>query len=168
MNDGSKSKEFRFTGTHMLVCMLLFFGVIVVVNFTMAAFASRSWTGLVVKNSYVASQEFNEKLAMAEKQKALGWRSTLTYQDDQLAFTLHKDDGEIIFADSVNAQIGRPAHEQQDQQFAFLPDGKGRFIKTHVLEPGVWSIRMDVLAGDQHYRRDARIVVSENGSGVVE
>ena len=47
---------FRFTGFHMLACMIVFFGVIVAVNLTMATLASQSWTGLVVKNSYVASQ----------------------------------------------------------------------------------------------------------------
>ena len=51
----------EFTGRHMLAIMLAFFGTIIAVNLVMAIFASRSWTGLVVKNSYVASQEFNEK-----------------------------------------------------------------------------------------------------------
>ena len=41
--------------------MLAFFGVIIAVNVVMATLASTSWTGLVVENSYVASQEFNRK-----------------------------------------------------------------------------------------------------------
>ncbi|MER9363202.1 FixH family protein [Mesorhizobium sp. M0500] len=38
----------------------------------MAVLASRSWTGFVVKNSHVASQEFNRK-AGEGAQAALGW-----------------------------------------------------------------------------------------------
>ena len=53
----------EFTGKHMLAIMIAFFGVVFAVNFTMVYFSRHSWTGLVVENSYVASQEFNEKTA---------------------------------------------------------------------------------------------------------
>ena len=62
----------EFTGRHMLAAMLAFFGVIIAVNITMAVFAQTSWTGFVVRNSYVASQEFNGKVAAARAQAALG------------------------------------------------------------------------------------------------
>lgn len=51
--------KWRFTGYHMIACVVSFFAVIIFANVTMAWFASSSWTGLVVKNSYVASQQFN-------------------------------------------------------------------------------------------------------------
>ncbi len=59
-----------FTGRHMLFAMLAFFGVIIAVNLTMAVFATKSWTGLVVKNSYVASQAFNRELEQAKVQES--------------------------------------------------------------------------------------------------
>ncbi|TKB30132.1 MAG: cytochrome oxidase, partial [Mesorhizobium sp.] len=37
----------EFTGGHMLLTILGFFGVVVGVNVTMATLASTSWTGLV-------------------------------------------------------------------------------------------------------------------------
>ncbi|TIW70058.1 MAG: cytochrome oxidase, partial [Mesorhizobium sp.] len=46
-----KSRE--FTGRHMLFIILGFFGVVIGVNLTMATLASKSWTGLVVENTYV-------------------------------------------------------------------------------------------------------------------
>ncbi|RWK14298.1 FixH family protein, partial [Mesorhizobium sp.] len=48
-----------FTGRHMLAIILAFFGVVIAVNLTMATLANTSWTGLVVENTYVASQQFN-------------------------------------------------------------------------------------------------------------
>ena len=59
-------KPFTFTGWHMLAIMLAFFGTIITVNFTMAYLATSTWSGLVVKNTYVASQQFNGKAAAAK------------------------------------------------------------------------------------------------------
>ncbi|QND69666.1 hypothetical protein HB777_39635 (plasmid) [Mesorhizobium loti] len=39
----------------MPALILAFFTTIIIVNLTMAVFASRSWTGFVVKDSYAAS-----------------------------------------------------------------------------------------------------------------
>jgi nitrogen fixation protein FixH len=55
-----------FTGWHMLGIMVAFFGVIIAVNLTMAYNAIHSWSGLVVQNTYVASQEFNDKAETAK------------------------------------------------------------------------------------------------------
>jgi nitrogen fixation protein FixH len=44
---GTSQKE--FTGRHMLLIMIAFFGVIIAVNITMAVVARQSWTGLVAK-----------------------------------------------------------------------------------------------------------------------
>jgi nitrogen fixation protein FixH len=43
----------------MLFSMVAFFGVIITVNMIMARFAVTTWSGLVVPNTYVASQQFN-------------------------------------------------------------------------------------------------------------
>ena len=64
-----------FTGRHMVVVMCLFFGVVISVNITMAVFAGTSWSGLIVKNTYVASQTFNDDVAEVEQMKARGWQS---------------------------------------------------------------------------------------------
>ncbi len=61
ISQGSEPR--RFTGWHMVAVMALFFGTIISINFVMAWSASRSWSGLVVENAYVASQQFNGKLA---------------------------------------------------------------------------------------------------------
>jgi len=58
----------RFTGWHMTGILLGFFGIIVAVNFTMATLATRTFGGVVVQNSYVASQRYNEWLKAARAQ----------------------------------------------------------------------------------------------------
>ena len=61
-----------FTGRHMLLVTTSFFAVVISVNVTMAWFASSSWSGLVVENTYVASQEFNHRAAEMKAMTASG------------------------------------------------------------------------------------------------
>ncbi|HUD29953.1 MAG TPA: FixH family protein [Novosphingobium sp.] len=62
-----------FNGRHMAAILVAGFGVVIAVNFTMAGLASSTFGGVVVENSYVASQHFNRWLDEADKEKALGW-----------------------------------------------------------------------------------------------
>ena len=94
MNQRGKTSG-EFTGRHMLVIMLAFFGVIIAVNLTMASFANSSWSGLVVKNSYVASQEFNEKAAAGRAQAALGWSATMAFAKGEFIYSLVDKDGNL-------------------------------------------------------------------------
>ncbi len=59
----ARTSQPRFTGYHMAAIMVSFFGVVIAVNFTMAWYATSSWSGLVVENTYVASQQFNSRAA---------------------------------------------------------------------------------------------------------
>ena len=53
--------ERKITGTHVLIGFVTAFGIIIAVNFTLAYNAVATFPGLEVKNTYVASQEFDEK-----------------------------------------------------------------------------------------------------------
>ena len=74
----NKDQGFVFTGWHMLAIMIMFFGTIITVNLIMAWNASHSWSGLVVQNTYVASQQFNGKVALAKELAASGIEGNLT------------------------------------------------------------------------------------------
>jgi nitrogen fixation protein FixH len=104
----------EFTGRHMLFIMLAFFGTIIAVNLTMATLANRSWTGLVVKNTYVASQQFNEKAALAREQQALGWRGELTIADGTVSYRLTDRSGDPVPVEAVRMILRRPVSEQGD------------------------------------------------------
>ena len=62
----------NFNGWHMFAILCAFFGVVIAVNITMATYASTTFGGIVVENSYVASQEFNRWLDEAKAERALG------------------------------------------------------------------------------------------------
>ena len=71
-----------FTGRHMAMIMIAFFGVVIAVNVLMARFAVSTFGGVVVENSYVASQHFNRWLDEARVEGALGWKAVLSRTAD--------------------------------------------------------------------------------------
>lgn len=168
MHGTPRKSEFRFTGVHMLICVLVFFGVIIAVNLTMATLASRSWTGLVVKNSYVASQEFNSKLAQARAQKLRGWSSEVKYQQGSLSFSLKDKDGRTIKAGPVLVKIGRPAFEQEDQVYTLSRSGDGVFSKDLALNSGPWALEIEAEANGVPFRRNLRFLVDEKQNGEIQ
>ena len=140
-----------FTGRHMAMIMVGFFGVIIAVNFTMARYATSTFGGIVVENSYVASQEFNGWLEEAKKQRALGWDAVTTWRpDNRLAVRLTG----VPAGAKVSATARHPLGRLPDREIAFAPNGNGRFLSTSELPDGRWLLRLEVTAGGQTWRRE--------------
>lgn len=164
----SGSTERTFTGKHMFALMAAFFGIVIAVNVTMAWFAEQSWTGLVVQNSYVASQEFNQMLEAAREQKARGWRTAIAYEDDRLSLQIVSRAGKPVLLDRLTAVIGRPAEDRSDHTIGFVYAGGGLWVAQTELGHGVWQIRIDGNKGDEPFRLDARMVVNSDRKGRLE
>ena len=156
-NSQAQTPGFQFKGWHMLVCMIAFFGIIIAVNVTMAMLASGTWTGLVVKNTYVASQKFNESLEQAKRQKEAGLSSRITYSNDQLTFEILGEDGNALLPVEARVWLGRPAFEQQDCKMVAQCDSRGLCTTDANLAKGVWVLRIEATLADRTYRRDARL-----------
>lgn len=161
-------EEGRFTGWHMLAVMVGFFGVVIAVNLFMATLASRSWTGLVVKNTYVASQQHNKILDSARKQHEAGWHSQIRFEDRRLAVIFRDREGRSVEVDNPSVFIGRPAYEQDDRRLQLHPVSRGIYETDAELGRGEWLLRVEANVHGQPYRRDARIFVADNGRGKVQ
>lgn len=148
------------TGKHVLAAMVAFFGVIIAVNFTMATLAATSWTGLEVKNSYVASQDYNRRLAEIERQRDTGWSSRLDRQGDRLTFTISDADGRPLDVQSVNATFRRPVNESDDFAVEFTKSAPGTFQARQPVQPGLWDLAIELTGPKaQTYRRIFRFQV---------
>jgi len=133
------------TGWHFTAIIVSFFAVVITVNLVMARFASSTFGGVVVENSYVASQNYNEWLAAAEKQKVLGWTATAARQaDGRVALTLSKVNGAAATDPGVTvAAIARhPLGRQSDVALAFSAAGAGQFLSETALPAGRWKLRI--------------------------
>lgn len=144
----------KFTGRHMTAILVAFFGVVIAVNFTMARFATSTFGGKVVENSYVASQEFNGWLEQAEAQHALGWDAVTTWRpDNRLAVQLQGAPEGAKISGTARHPLGR----MPDQQLTFAPNGAGRFLSDQALPSGRWILRLQVSADGKTWRREEEI-----------
>ncbi len=166
-NDMNKQKE--FTGRHMLMIMIAFFGVIIAVNLTMATLANTSWTGLVVKNSYVESQKFNGVLQSSRQQDALNWKGTLSSTGEGLQFELRKPGGEFVVARNVTMILRRPATEVLDKKYVLDRLGEGTYGRDLKPAPGAWTAEINAelaAKGDEakKWRMIYNIFIEKDGS----
>lgn len=143
-----------FTGRHMAAILVGGFGVIVTVNLAMARLASTTFGGVVVENSYVASQEFNQWLDKAEASKRLGW----TVEPHRLA------DGRIALSTSgvpqgagITAEALHPVGREEDRRLVFAADGSGRYTSRESLPEGRWQLRITAVSGDKEWRGEAQV-----------
>ena len=134
----------ELTGRHVLVITVTAFGIIIAVNLLMAFKAVSTFPGLEVRNSYVASQEF-DRVRIA--QEGLGWTATPSYDGEVLSVEMRDRDGNPAPVESFGLTIGRPTHVRDDQtpQFTY---NDGVFSTPLTLEPGVWIIHLEATAPD--------------------
>lgn len=144
-----------FTGWHMVAVMMLFFGTIISVNLTLAYFANRSWSGLIVENTYVASQQFNEDVAKNRAMEARGWASDLFVEGGDVVYRLSDAAGTPVAAETATLILQRPVNEHDDRVIT-LAYKEGRYAAAQSIAPGQWVARVTVQSGDDTVYRETR------------
>ena len=151
----------EFTGKHMLAVILAFFGVILAVNLTLATLANTSWTGLVVENTYVASQQFNKKAEEGRAQAALGWTGKLTIAWGEVRYSLTDAAGKPVALHGVKVLFRHPAYESEDKSVTLALATGQEFAAPHMPKDGVWIVEVDADAGlAEPYREVRRIMIA--------
>ena len=141
-----------FTGRHMAWIMVSFFAVVLAVNLLMARLAGSTFGGVVVENSYVASQKFNGWLDRAAADRALGWKAAMRRQGDgRVSAELT---GVPAFA-GVTAIARHPLGRLPDVRLSFVQQADGRFVSKEVLPAGRWQMRTTITAGARTLRTEA-------------
>ncbi|MBY6135979.1 FixH family protein [Nocardioides marinus] len=128
----------EFTGKHALMVFCGAFAVIIGVNIALAVNAVQTFPGLEVKNSYVASQQFDQRRSA---QEALGWSVYASAAGDAVRLEITDADGQPVEVAKLTATLGRATHVQDDQQPQFTFDGTA-YVAAADLGPGNWNIRM--------------------------
>lgn len=135
---------FRMTGRKVLIISISAFAVILTANLSLAWNALRTFPGLEVQNSFVASQNFNDELA---SQLALGWSVTARAENDILTLAITDADGQPAQIAHLDATLGAATHVRDDQvpDFVFVD---GVFQAPVTVRPGNWNIRLFATAAD--------------------
>ncbi|MEZ5680193.1 MAG: FixH family protein [Erythrobacter sp.] len=144
----------QFTGRHMTAILVAGFGIVVAVNFTMATLATRGFGGVVVENSYVASQKYNSWLEQARAQDRLGYAAEVT-----------RDAGGHILVSTENvpeyaiaaAEIRRPLGKADKREIAFERIGPALLRSVEAVPAGRWSVRLTLKSGSLDWASEAHI-----------
>jgi nitrogen fixation protein FixH len=136
----------------MAMVLIGFFGVVVGVNMLMARLASSTFGGVVVENSYVASQHFNKWLDQAAAQEKLGWSAAASRLPDgrvEVRIAGLPDAPAALIAEARHP-LGRMA----DRTLAFAEVAPGRFVSDAALPPERWRLRIEATAAGHNWREE--------------
>lgn len=159
-----RPKEFVFTGRHMLAVMVAFFGVVISVNVYMAWQATHSWSGLVVKNTYVASQEFNGKVAEAKALAATGITGSASVSGSEIRYELRHSERGPVEADVVTLQFKRPVGVSEDFSVDLTRISEGVFVARRDVPPGTWIVEASAARnGERILHNTERLAVPGAG-----
>lgn len=135
-----------FTGRHMWLIMLAFFGVVIAVNVTMAVYATTTFGGKVVDNSYVATQRFNGWLEQARAQERLGWSETVRLGPERhVELDLAARNAPLLGA-TISASARHPVGREDDIALALRETAPGRYRSDRPLPPGRWQVHVTIQA----------------------
>ena len=135
--------ERQITGRHVAAGFVGAFAIIIGVNVTMAWQAVRTFPGVEVRNSFVASQTFD---ADRSAQEALGWTVEAGVEGGEFHLAFLSDDGRAR-PDILRATFGRATHVKADQELAFRWTGTG-YVAPVETAPGNWNLRLEAVAED--------------------
>ncbi|MEQ6202745.1 FixH family protein [Sulfitobacter sp. HNIBRBA2951] len=133
----------QIKGWHVLMWFCMAFAVIIGVNLTLAYQAVRTFPGLEVRNSYIASQSFDTNRTA---QTALGWDVSATLTDHTLSLIV-LEDGTPVAPVVEQATFGRATNVQFDETPEFTFDGQA--LRAQVIAgEGNWNLRLKLRAAD--------------------
>jgi nitrogen fixation protein FixH len=136
----------QLTGRHVALIIVAFFGVVIAVNVLMATLAVKTFGGVVVENSYVASQEFNRWLAQARAQEQLGWTiDPGVAPDRRVTVSLS------VAGAEVSGVARHPLGRQPEVPLRFHAE-RGQLISDRPLPAGRWAVHLVVRKGGQEAR----------------
>jgi nitrogen fixation protein FixH len=149
-----------FTGWHMLTIMVAFFGTIVAVNVLMAFLASSSWSGMLSKNTYVASQDFNKNAARAREWARQGFKGDLTFEGGVVRYRMEGPSQVLAGIDRVEAIFHRPVGDRQDFSMT-LTRQDDQFVAPGELGAGPWIVDVAAMRKDELVFHQAERIVAK-------
>lgn len=137
-------------GRHVTAILVAGFAVVIAVNVSVAVVAKRTFGGIVVENSYVASQDYNRWLDEAKEERALGWRAVpRRLPDDRIALALTG----VPAGARITAEARHPLGRRPDMVLTFDADGLSR----ERLGKGRWTLRVTIEANGRRVRSESAI-----------
>jgi nitrogen fixation protein FixH len=123
-----KEKTKQWTGKHVWVAIIIFFGVIFAANIAMVTVGIRSFPGEDTKQSYRQGLKYNKTIAARNTQLATGWSADITVQEGAIALHLKGRSGLTIRGLRVTGVLKHPAETDKDVILKFAQAANGSYI----------------------------------------
>lgn len=143
------------------------FLVVVAVNGALAFFATSTFTGLETENPYEKGLAYNQNIAAAKAQEALGW--AVDARAEPLAGDGHRAQIAVSYTDrngkpleglNVRARLIRPTAKGYDSETTLVATAPGTYGAVVDLPlAGVWDTDVVALGHDAAYEFEKRFVV---------
>jgi nitrogen fixation protein FixH len=141
------------------------FLVVLAANATLVIMALSSWTGLTTEHAYAQGLNYNQTLAAARAQEALGWQAELSVEAEdprraEVRFSLTDRDGWPVRAEWVRARFVRPTQSGQDVEITLATRGGTDYRGQAELPlPGLWDLHVLAVKGEARFRTTERVVL---------
>lgn len=143
------------------------FMVVLGVNGALAYFATSTFTGLSTENAYEKGRLYNQALAAARHQDAMGWQvDTVTRPQAagaakvDIRVTYRDRDGKPVEGMAVRAAMARPTAKGHDHEVTLPAQGNGSYGGTFELPlMGVWDMDVVAYGNGASYQHSQRFVL---------
>jgi len=166
MSDTARFRD-GLRGQHVLLGLIVFFGLIFLVNGIFVYYAITTFGGGDSSDPYRKGLHYNDTLAEAARDAERGWQGALSYEAGAGKLTLDLRDrvGDPISGLHVAATVGRPATDREDRSARFHEIEPGSYAAELKLAPGRWiaQLQSEELSrgGSPSFRLKQRIFVPE-------
>jgi nitrogen fixation protein FixH len=137
------------------------FLVVIAVNAVLIAFATRTFSGLVVEKPYLKGLAYEATLRQEEAQAALGWATTTAFRDGgEIAVRYLDKAGQPLAALRVDAVIESPLRPEPAVQATLAYQGDGWYrARVAFAHPGQREAVVSAAAGATRHELRFRFVV---------
>jgi nitrogen fixation protein FixH len=163
----TKSSETRpreLTGRMVLIWLIVFFGIVAVVNAIMMTAAISTLSGLDSDSPYEAGLAFDQEIAASRAQQALHWQvdAKVETQDGKtrVEITALGADGAPLPGLSANASLAHPTDRHLDRDLPVTQDRPGHFFGVTGTALGQWDLVIELSRdGVRQFRSKNRLVL---------
>lgn len=161
MSHTASRAAFTLKGWHVLIALLVFFGVDIAINTVFMVTAYKTFPGETSITPYEDGLAYNSALAQLHDQESRAWRITAGADDEgRLKVQAFDRTGAPLKGLKVSAELIRPATEAGRRSVAFHETAPGTYLADTSALNGAWDL--DVTLVDAHGRKalaDRRLVL---------
>jgi nitrogen fixation protein FixH len=155
----------ELTGRKVLLWLVAFFAIVFAVNGVLVQAAISTFGGVETASSYQAGLQFEQEVAVSQRQDALHWLVSGQLRRDGggqtvLDVSARDASGAPLAGLTATALLAHPADSRLDHAIAVQPAGVGVFRGSAQAQSGQWELIVDLYRGDDRlFRSRSRVTL---------